>query len=87
MLYMKGEYKFANEIDATEFVSKQETEKVPNEEKYISGPFFMDEEKIYNSIDFAEDQPELNKSWWHVEVEIYYPSYDQHFYSGHDIIA
>lgn len=84
-IYMRGEYKFANEVDAFEFVNKQELDKSESEEKYVSGPFFMDEKKIYDSIDFPEGVPALTKSWWQVEVEIYYPAYDQHFYGANSI--
>ncbi len=86
-MYMRGEYKFATEVAAAEFVNKQESDISASEEKYVSGPFFMDQKKIYSSIDFPNEVPGLNSTWWQVEVEIYYEGYNKHFNITDDVVA
>lgn len=59
-------YKFETEADAQSFIEKH-LGKYPNEDKYIRGPIFMDEDKIFKHMIWAS----TGKKWWQVTVEIF----------------
>jgi hypothetical protein len=60
-------YKFETESSAIEFAANQRANKCPSEDKYVSGPVFMDENQIFKSMPWAN----TGKTWWQVTVEIY----------------
>jgi len=61
------DYKFDTESKAVAFANKQRLNKCPSEDKYVRGPFFMDEDIIFKSMMWAS----TGKKWWQVDIEIY----------------
>lgn len=66
-MHNRTEYKFDTETAAVEFANKQKENKSPSEDKYISGPFFMDEDIIFKNTKGVS----TGKKWWQVTVETY----------------
>lgn len=66
-MHNRTEYKFDTEAAAVEFTNKQKENKCPSEDKYIYGPFFMDEDVIFKTMLWAS----TGKKWWQVTVETY----------------
>ena len=67
MAHYKNIYKFDNESEAVAFCKSQRSNKCPSEDKYIYGPFFMDEDAIFKTMMEAS----TSKKWWQVDIEIY----------------
>jgi hypothetical protein len=64
----KTDYKFETEAEATNFACKAREDKCPSEDKYVLGPYFMDENEIFKKMPWANE----GRSWWEVTVETYY---------------
>lgn len=67
MAHYENTYKFESEIEAKAFVESERSNKCPSEDKYVSGPFFMDENVICKNMEWAN----TGKTWWQVDIEIY----------------
>lgn len=67
MAHYQNTYKFDNEAEAIAFADNARTSTCPSEDKYVSGPFFMDENVIFKNMEWAN----TGKTWWQVTVEIY----------------
>lgn len=67
MAHTRREYKFDTEDEAVVFANKEREFKCPSEDKYVKGPFFMDEDVIYKSMPWAS----TGKKWWSVDIEIF----------------
>ena len=67
MAHYKNTYQFESEIEAKAFVESERSNKCPSEDKYIYGPFFMDEDVIFKTMMEAS----TGKKWWQVGIEIY----------------
>lgn len=67
-MHYRKEFKFETEAAAAEFAKVQKENKCPSEDKYVYGPFFMDEDKIFKTMMWAS----TGKKWWQVSVESYY---------------
>lgn len=66
-MHTRNEYKFENESVAVKFATKERENKCPSEDKYISGPFFMDEDVIFKNMMWAS----TGKKYWSVTIEVY----------------
>ncbi len=60
-------FKFETETEAKKFADTERANKFPNEDKYVSGPFYMDENVIFKTMPWAN----TGKTWWQVTVELY----------------
>jgi hypothetical protein len=61
------EFKFKTEEEALEFASSQRANKYPDEDKYVVGPFFMDEEEIFKNMAWCN----MKEKWWQVSIETF----------------
>lgn len=66
-MHTKNTYKFDNEAEAIAFAESNRSSKCPSEDRYVSGPFFMDEDVIFKTMMWAS----TGKKWWQVDVEVY----------------
>lgn len=66
-MHTNTKYKFDTEAEAKAFVEKQLANKSPIEDKYVRGPFFMDEDVIFKNMMWAS----AGNKWWQVDVESY----------------
>lgn len=64
---LKTNYQFANEADAQMFADAERTNKSPEEDKYVSGPFFMDDDVTFKNMPWAN----TGRKYWSVVTEIY----------------
>jgi hypothetical protein len=67
MAHYRDTYKFETETEAKSFAESERANKCPSEDKYIRGPFFMDENKIFKNMEWAN----TGNAWWQVDIEIY----------------
>ena len=66
-MHTKTDYKFDTEGEAQTFADAAKASKFPNEDKYVSGPMFMDEDVIFKHMLWAS----THKKYWLVTIEIY----------------
>ena len=67
MAHYKKTHKFASEEEAQKFAAMVRANRSPNEDLYVSGPFFMDEATIFKNMEWAN----TGQTWWQVDVESY----------------
>ena len=66
-MHTKNEFKFDNQEQAQQFADAQLANKSPIEDKYISGPFFHDDDEIFKNMMWASK----GQKYWAVIVEVY----------------
>lgn len=66
-MHNRENFKFETEAAAAEFVKRETDNRCPSEDKYVSGPFFMDEDVIFKNMLWAS----TGKKYWEVTVESY----------------
>ena len=66
-MHTKNDYKFDTKEEAEKFADTQRSNKSPDEDKYIYGPFFHDDDEIFKSMMWASK----GLKYWVVSVEIY----------------
>lgn len=66
-MHTNRSYEFDNEVEAKEFADNERANKAPHEDKYVSGPFFMDEDEIFKNMMWAS----TGRKYWKVSVEVY----------------
>ncbi len=67
-MHSKKEYKFETEAEAAKFAEIERSNKCPSEDKYISGPFFHDDDEVFKNMMWASK----GLKYWVVLVESYY---------------
>jgi hypothetical protein len=67
-MHSKKEYRFDTEAEAQALVDKIKSYNDPSADTYVSGPSFMDIDKIFHSMPWAK---EGQKNYWLVTVETY----------------
>jgi hypothetical protein len=67
MAHYRNTYKFETEAEAIAFADNARANKCPSEDKYVTGPCFMDENVIFKYMEWAN----TGKTWWQVDIEIY----------------
>jgi hypothetical protein len=67
MAHFRKTYKFETETEALAFAETHRVNKSPIEDKYVTGPSFMDENEIFKNWPGMSS----GKTWWQVDIEIY----------------
>ena len=66
-MHTENNYEFATKEDAQEFVSNHKAGNNPSADVYVSGPFLIDESKIFENMSWVIPR----KPFWMVTIEIY----------------
>jgi hypothetical protein len=64
-MHSLSDYHFETEVEAIAFATQQRANKCPSEDKYVTGPIYMDEEVILKDITWTTSKAK----WWQVTVE------------------
>jgi hypothetical protein len=67
MAHFRKIYKFETEAEALSFAESQRSNKSPIDDKYVTGPSFMNENEIFKNWYGMSS----GKTWWQVDIEIY----------------
>lgn len=68
MAHYRNSYRFDTEEAAKVFAESERSDNCPIRDKYVSGPFFMDENVIFKHMEWAN----TGKTYWQVDVETYH---------------
>jgi len=70
MSHNRTYHKFDTQAEAMDFAEAERNNKSPVEDKYVSGPFYIDEDFIFEDMPWAP-WAKTGKNYWAVDIETY----------------